>query len=118
MKSLFLLVFAGTLLAAPQPPALRLSSDVVPSRYKLDLTLDPAKTDFSGAVSIELKVGKATDIVWLNQSGLTVSAATAEQSGVKLAVKIVPGGEDFVGFEFARPLSTGEARLRVNSQDE
>jgi alanyl aminopeptidase len=113
MKSLFLLAFAGTLLAAPQPPVLRLSSDVVPSRYKLDLTLDPAKTDFSGAVSIELKVHKATDIVWLNQSDLTVNAATAEQSGAKLAVKIIPGGQDFVGFEFSQPLSVGEARLRV-----
>ena len=113
MKSLLLLAFAGTLLAAPQPPALRLPSDVVPLRYKLDLTLDPSKTDFSGAVSIELKVRKATGIIWLNQNGLTVSSAFAEQVGAKPVVKVVPGGEDFVGFEFARPLSSGEARLRV-----
>lgn len=113
MKSLFLLAFACTLFAAPQPPALRLPTDVVPVRYNLDLTLDPAKTDFSGVVTIELKVRKATGIVWLNQSSLTVSSATAEQAGAKPAVKIVPGGDDFVGFEFPQPLSPGEARLRV-----
>jgi alanyl aminopeptidase len=113
MKSLFLLTLAGTLLAAPQPPALRLPADVVPSSYKLDLTLDPAKTEFTGAVAIELKVRKATGIVWLNQNGLTVSAATAEQAGDRRSVKIVPGGDDFVGFEFDRPLAVGAARLRV-----
>lgn len=113
MKSLFLLTLAGTLLAAPPPPTLRLPTDVVPSHYKLELSLDPSKNDFSGDVTIDLKVLKATGIVWLNQSQLTVSAATAEQAGAKRAAKIVPGGDDFVGFEFERPLAVGDARLRV-----
>ncbi len=113
MKRVFLLTLAGTLLAAPQPPTLRLPTDVVPSRYKLELTLDPAKNDFSGAVTIELKVRKATGIVWLNQNNLTVSAATAEQSGSSKTAKIVPGGDDFVGFEFDQPLGVGDARLHV-----
>jgi len=113
MKSLLLLTLAGTLLAAPQPPALRLPADVVPSRYKLELSLDPAKTDFTGVVTIELKVRKEAGIVWLNQNGLTVSAASAEQAGRKRPVKIVPGGDDFVGFEFGQPLAAGAASLRV-----
>ncbi len=114
MKCFFLLTLAGTLLAAaPQPPALRLPTDVTPVRYALEMNLDPAKTDFSGSVTIELKVRKATDTIWLNQNGLTISSAVAEQAGAKPAVKVVPGGDDFVGFEFPQPLATGEARLRV-----
>jgi aminopeptidase N len=113
MKSLLLLAVGCTLLASPQPPALRLPTDVVPSRYHLELSLDPARTDFAGVVTIELKVRKPAAIVWLNQSGLTISAASAEQVGVKQEVKVVPGGDDFVGFEFSQPLSAGEARLRV-----
>ena len=113
MKSLLLLTLAGTLLAAPQLPTLRLPTDAVPSRYKLELTLDPAKTEFSGEVTIELKISKATGIVWLNQSHLSVSAASVDQSGAKRAAKIVPGGDDYVGFEFDQPLAVGVARLRV-----
>ena len=113
MRSLLLFAIAGTLFAAPQPPALRLPADAVPSSYKLELTLDPAKTDFSGEVTIELKVRKATGIVWLNQSGLSVSAAAVEQTGARRTARIVPGGSDFVGFEFEQPLAAGVARLRV-----
>ena len=113
MKSLFLLTLAGVLLSAQQPPTLRLPTDVAPSRYQLEMTLDPAKDDFSGEVTIELKVHNATGIVWLNQSHLTVSAATAEQAGATRTAKIVPGGDDFVGFEFEQPLAVGVARLRV-----
>ena len=113
MKSLLLFTLAGTLLAAPQPPTLRLPTDAVPSRYKLELTLDPAKTEFSGEVTIDLKISKATGIVWLNQSHLSVSAASVDQSGAKRAAKIVPGGDDYVGFEFDQPLAVGVARLRV-----
>ena len=113
MKSLLLLALGGALLAAPQPPTLRLPTDALPARYSLELTLDPAKTDFSGVVTIELKVRKTTGILWLNQNGLTVTSATAEQAGVKPTVKVVPGGDDFVGFEFPQSLSAGEALLRV-----
>ena len=113
MKSLLLFTLAVTLLAAPQPPTLRLPTDAVPSRYKLELTLDPAKTEFSGEVTIDLKISKATGIVWLNQSHLSVSAASVDQSGAKRVAKIVPGGDDYVGFEFDQPLAVGVARLRV-----
>src|SRR5271157_5570212 len=62
MKQLLLLTIAGALFAAPQPPTFRLPSDAVPARYRLDLTLDPAKDTFSGVVTIDLKVRQATDV--------------------------------------------------------
>ncbi|MGD0578713.1 MAG: M1 family metallopeptidase [Bryobacteraceae bacterium] len=113
MKTLILLTIAGALFAAPQPPVFRLPSDAVPARYRLELTLDPAKDSFSGIVTIDLKVRQATTVVWLNASRMSVSAGTLEQSGSTLAAKLVPGGDDFIGFEFDHPLGVGDARLRV-----
>ena len=113
VKTLFLLTIAGALLAAPQPPAFRLPSGAVPAHFKLDLTLDPAKDTFSGVVTVDLKVRQSTNVIWFNASRLSVSAATLEQGGAKLAAKILPGGDDFVGFEFDSPLGVGDARLRI-----
>ena len=44
--------------ATEQPPKLRLSEveDISPSRYRVDLSLDPDKTDFTGSISIQLAV--------------------------------------------------------------
>jgi len=113
MRELLLLTIAGALFAAPQPPAFRLPSDAVPVRYKLDLTLDPAKDTFSGIVTIDLQVRQATTVIWLNASHLSVGAATLEQNGSKLTATLVPGGDDFIGFEFDHPLAVGTARLHV-----
>jgi alanyl aminopeptidase len=113
MRELLLLTIASALFAAPQPPAFRLPSDAVPVRYKLDLTLDPAKDAFSGVVTIDLQVRQATTVVWLNASHLSVGAATLEQNGSKLTAQLVPGGDDFIGFEFGHPLAVGTARLHV-----
>ncbi len=113
MRELLLLTIAGALFAAPQPPAFRLPSDAVPVRYKLDLTLDPAKDTFSGVVTIDLQVRQATTVIWLNASHLSVGAATLEQNGSKLTATLVPGGDDFIGFEFDHPLAVGTARLHV-----
>ena len=114
MKSLLLLSLAGGLLAAPQPPTLRLPTDAAPVRYKLDLTLDPAKDTFSGVVTIDLNVRQSTSVLWLNAARLTVARATLEQSGAQQTAAVLPGGDDFVGFEFAHPLAAGGATLRIN----
>jgi hypothetical protein len=49
--------------AAQQPTKFRLPTDIVPTRYKLDLTLDPGKTEFSGKIAIDLDVRKATPVI-------------------------------------------------------
>jgi len=113
MKTLLLLTFAGALYAAPQPPAFRLPSEAVPARYWLELTLDPAKDTFSGVVFIDLKVRRQTDVVWLNASHLNVTSATLDQGNSGQTARVVPGGDDFLGFVFNPPLAVGEARLRV-----
>ena len=97
MKAILFALLASTLSTAQQPPSFRLPSDTVPTRYQLNLTLDPEKTDYSGDVEIDLDVREATSVIWLNASKLNVSAASVE-GAVSATAHIVPGGDDFVGF--------------------
>ncbi|MBV9303598.1 MAG: hypothetical protein JOY53_15930, partial [Acidobacteriaceae bacterium] len=100
--------------AAPQPPALRLGNDVQPERMWLDLTLSPEKENFTGKIDIELRVNHAVDHFWLNAADLTVSSAKLVQNGKTLDAQVLPGGEDFVGFQFPTPLQSGKAHFTAS----
>ena len=100
--------------APPQVPNLRLNRDVQPERIRLDLTLSPEKTDFSGKVQIELVINNAVDHFWLNATDLSVSQAKLETNGQTLEATIVPGGTDFVGFQFASTLQPGKAHFSLS----
>ncbi len=107
-------ILAAPLAAAtPEPPALRLSDDAKPIAMQVELTILPELETFEGRVAIELEVTKATRIVWLNASKLEVQAATLERGAASRPATIVPGGEDFVGFEFPTEVAPGKATLRI-----
>jgi aminopeptidase N len=75
---------------------------------RLDLTLSPEKTDYSGKVEAELRINTAVDHVWLNATELNVSAATLVQKRKTFQAQVVSRGEDFVGFNFLRHCSRGK----------
>src|SRR5947209_15494618 len=95
--------------ATPQPPALRLGNDVQPERMWLDLTLSPENTDYSGKVEVDLRINTAVDHFWLNATELNVSAAKVIKNGRTFQAQVLPGGEDFVGFQFPSKLQPGKA---------
>lgn len=109
--------------AAPAPPTLRLPETAAPREYKASLILDPAKQDFSGKITIYLDIRQITDTVWLNGIGLEVSKAVLRRAGSTTPAKVLPGGTDFIGFNFPSPLQPGPAELdieytgRVRQQD-
>jgi cytosol alanyl aminopeptidase len=80
------------------PPQLRLGDTATPVSYEAQLAIDPRETSYSGTIRIELRFNRASPILWLNASALTVEAAEIAQGARKIAVKVIPGGEDFVGF--------------------
>jgi aminopeptidase N len=102
-----LLLFSS--LAAATPPSFRLPTTIRPTRYALELTLDPAKDNFSGAVTIELDVRAPSDIIWLNASGLTLDEARVNDA----PARVVAGDDNFGGVEPAKKLPPGPARLTV-----
>ena len=56
----WLLVAAGSVTGAPSPPELKLPDSVVPSRYELQLTLDPDADEYSGTIGIEVRIAAPT----------------------------------------------------------
>jgi alanyl aminopeptidase len=100
--------------AAPQPPALRLGSTVVPVEYALELRLDPNRDDFSGVVKVVVDVRESVRVFWVNAApNLTVAAADLESNGQHFKARMLPGGKDFAGFEFDAALPVGHANVRI-----
>lgn len=102
-----------TAVTAVNPPKFRLPTAVRPRRYDLDLTVDPNAPGHRGNVGIDLDVKTATDVIWLNATDLVIEKAALVREGKSTAVRVVPGGDDFVGFVMPAPVS-GAARLEVS----
>src|ERR1035441_8978386 len=103
----------AALLAAQ--PKLRLSEveDVAPIQYRATLDLDPAKTPFSGAITIQAEVRKPVETLWLNASKIQVKDASATVAGKTYKAVSVPGGDAFLGLKFDSPLPAGHAEFRI-----
>ncbi len=99
--------------APPEPPQLRLPTGVSPIRYAAELTLVPSEEKFTGEIALDLELREPTSLLWLNASGLTIAEAALTVNGERIAARVVPGGEDFVGFLFDRQVPKGAARMIV-----
>ncbi|MEO7066887.1 MAG: M1 family metallopeptidase [Rhodanobacter sp.] len=62
--------------SADAPPLTRLPTWAVPQSYNLAITSDPAKSGYSGTVTIALDLKKASDHLWLHGKDLKVSSVT------------------------------------------
>jgi cytosol alanyl aminopeptidase len=100
--------------AFPEPPRLRLPTTAAPTGYAVELTIDPAKDRFRGTVWIDLRVTEKTALLWLNATDLEISSASVVVADHTLPVKAVPGGENYAGFSFTKPLAPGVARLKID----
>ena len=84
-----------------------------PTHYALDLEIVPSEPTFSGTVTIDLRVDAPTSLVWLNATELKIDGAEVRAGGAAEAARVVPGGEDYVGFATTKPLAKGTAQLVV-----
>lgn len=116
-------------------PTGRLPTDVKPTHYALELTIDPDQPRFSGTVSIEVMLAKARRHIWLHGKGLEVNDATitpdggeplaatyseAEAGAAKLALpSALPAGKARIELRFSGAFSDRTNSLyRVNSAGE
>jgi aminopeptidase N len=103
--------------AAAAPPELRLPGDVAPTHVDLELTLEPTADRFRGTIAFDLEVKRPTRTIWLNATDLTIESAALMRGGRPAgAVRVVPGGDDYVGFALDAPLDPGPARLVIRYQ--
>ncbi|MEO7794425.1 MAG: M1 family metallopeptidase [Thermoanaerobaculia bacterium] len=99
--------------ADPQPPELRLPATARPIGMTVDLTIHPERETFDGKVGIELELAHPATFLWLNAHDLEIHSAVVQAGGEKSPARVVPGGEDFVGFDFGRELPAGKASLAI-----
>ena len=104
--------------AAPRPPALRLPRTAAPVRYAAALNLMPGGDIFGGEIDIDLTLTEPTALLWLNGTALKVHEAHFEMGGRRIPARVVPGGEDFIGFAVDELIPAGAARLHVYYQGE
>ena len=97
---------------APEPPKLRLSTDVVPTHYFVDLTVVPDQDLFQGKVDIDIRLQKSQSLIWLNATKLNIKSASFQVAGTRTEGTVVPGDDNFAGISFAQELSgTGTLHL-------
>src|SRR5262245_34158668 len=108
--------------AVPPPRADgRLPREVHPTRYALDLVVDPAQERFSGRARIDAVVDQPAGAVVLNARGLTVRSAALVTAGNRLPAKAelrrAAGSkedpEELV-LSFDRELPPGEIQLEID----
>jgi aminopeptidase N len=77
----------------PNPPSFRLSSDVRPKRYQLELTIDPSAKQVTGSIAIDVAVGKPAPAIWLHADpSITITHARAGGREARVERK-----DDFIG---------------------
>lgn len=115
-SSLLLVISAAFAAPSLEPPKLRLGVSVQPSSYTADLTIVPGADTFHGSVDIHVDVRDPSELIWLNAIGLQIQDASFQAaSGPALPAKTVPGGDQFLGFEFDHPVS-GKGVLHIAYQ--
>ncbi len=98
----------------PAPPELRLPGGARPVRMTVDLTIRPELETFGGVATIDLRFDAPASFLWLNAERLEIGAASLEVGGVRRAVRLVSGGDQFAGFAFDGEIPAGTATLTVD----
>jgi alanyl aminopeptidase len=109
-------------------PVARLGDRVVPTKYAIELTIDPSQEMFSGNVSIDVQVNEPTSTIWLHGKDLDMSEvyltngespridASYEErlpSGVALLTleRPVAAGPASIHFAYSAPFNTSANAL-------
>jgi aminopeptidase N len=99
----------------PEPPALRLSDDVVPTSYRVRWVVDADRDAFTGHVDIDVDVRRATDHVWLNAVGLAITAPSYTQGGADRPLAAIgKRTDDVVGFRLAAAAAPGPLTVHLD----
>ncbi|HML17751.1 MAG TPA: M1 family metallopeptidase, partial [Bryobacteraceae bacterium] len=97
-----------------EPPKLKLDHEVQPVKYAADLTLSPESLTFEGAIDIDVTLEKPASLIWINAKQITVHSASIETAGKRRPAAIVPGGDEFLGLQFAGDVPAGPSRLHID----
>ncbi|NOR37683.1 MAG: M1 family peptidase, partial [Woeseiaceae bacterium] len=83
-------------------PVGRLGDNVVPTKYAIELTIDPSQDTFSGRVSIDVQISEPTSTIWMHGKDLDISEVTLTDSA-----------SNRIGASFEERLDSGVALLTL-----
>ena len=94
--------------------AFRLPTHIRPSAYHIELHTDPARSDFSGTVLIDVILEQTAAEITLHARGLNLTEVHVESGGTEQAAQVrYLVEEQAVTLAVARPIAKGPARLRI-----
>jgi alanyl aminopeptidase len=107
-------VLSGVLALAPAAIAEpRLGGDVVPTFEAVRLHLDPARADYSGAVTVDLDVRRATALLRFHARGQTFTRVALSQGDRDVPVAVERGENGDTVARAQAPLAPGAYRLAI-----
>lgn len=91
----------------------RLPESVMPTRYTLDLQIDPEARGFSGTTRIAVSLKERTSQIWLHAKSLKMTESYAlDAQGTRIGTHFVPANAAGLGkLSLDRPLDAGAATL-------
>ena len=102
---------------AAQPAAasrrLTLPDDVAPLHYDIAVRPDMSALGFTGSVTIELEVKRATRDIELNAADIDFKRVRLDDGGAAPAIKLDPD-QQTATFTFATPVTAGRHRLSID----
>jgi alanyl aminopeptidase len=100
--------------ACGAPPAFLLPDGVAPTRYSIELTVDPAHNTFRGWARIAVELQKTQSEIWLNGKDLIVEQASTAFRGKtrKSRARVVAG--EFIRLIPDRPVGPGAVLLSIH----
>jgi alanyl aminopeptidase len=106
---------AAPVAATAMPPVGPLPDGIVPTRYALDLNIDPNEARFSGTVAIDVELAAPHERIWLHGLGLDVTETYAvDTDGARVAATYAQALESGVAsLSFERALPEGSATLNL-----
>jgi cytosol alanyl aminopeptidase len=90
-------------------PSFRLPDLARPTHYTLDMTIVASEPEFHGVAMIDVELKRATDVVWLNQKGLTVQQARVRSGGAAFRKVQWETSEEFLKLKL--PTRTGPGKI-------
>jgi len=105
-------------LAPPPAPTLRLDGKARPTRYAVELVIQPESDSFAGTATIGLELADRHGGLWLHGVDLTIEHATIDAGGDKITATQIPPTDatreaEVIGFAFDRPVAAGAATLTI-----
>ncbi|HEX5430756.1 MAG TPA: M1 family aminopeptidase [Bryobacteraceae bacterium] len=94
-------------------PAFRLPDGVVPVKHAIELSIDPARSEFQGRGRIEVDLRKPTAEIWLNGRDLVPGEASVESGGRTLPARVSPVRGEFLRVRLDSEIGPGRAIVSI-----